>query len=164
MEAEEEERARLMAEEQTRIAEERRLKAEAEEQARLKEEEEAHIAEELRLKAEAKEQASLKEEEEAHFFGELKLKADTEEQARLEAEEEKRLADELNLKAEAWGFCDTGVERRDRQVTFGIVLAAFGYSGLGVGSLWRWGTLGYWYSHTCTSCISPLSGLPLSMQ
>ena len=36
MEAEEEERARLMAEEETYIAEEMRLKAEAEEQARLK--------------------------------------------------------------------------------------------------------------------------------
>ena len=37
MEAEEEERAQLMAEEETHIAEETRLKAEEEEQARLKE-------------------------------------------------------------------------------------------------------------------------------
>ena len=47
MEAEEEEHARLMVEEETRISEEMRLKAEEEEQARLKAEEEARIAEEL---------------------------------------------------------------------------------------------------------------------
>ena len=45
MEAEEEERAHLMAEEEMRIAEEMRLKTEAEDQARLKAEEEARIAE-----------------------------------------------------------------------------------------------------------------------
>ena len=44
MEAEEEERAHLMAEEEMRNSEEMRLKAEAEEQARLKVEEEACIA------------------------------------------------------------------------------------------------------------------------
>ena len=37
-------------------------------------------------------------------------------------------------------------------------------SGFGVGSLWQWGTLGYFDSHTKTSCLSPISGLPLSMQ
>ena len=41
MKAEEEERSRLMAEEEAHIAEEIRLKAEAEEQARLKAEEES---------------------------------------------------------------------------------------------------------------------------
>ena len=45
MEAEEEERAWLMAEEEMRNSEEMRLKAEAEEQARLKVEEEACISE-----------------------------------------------------------------------------------------------------------------------
>ena len=35
---------------------------------------------------------------------------------------------------------------------------------LGVVSLWRWGTLGYCYSHNNTSFLSPLSGLPLSVQ
>ena len=43
MEYEEEERARLMAEEETQIVEEMRLKAETEEQAHLKAEEEARI-------------------------------------------------------------------------------------------------------------------------
>ena len=53
MEDEEEERARLMDEEEMRIAEEIRLKSEEEEQAHLKGEEGVHIAEELRLKSEA---------------------------------------------------------------------------------------------------------------
>ena len=35
---------------------------------------------------------------------------------------------------------------------------------LGVGSFWRWGTLGYFYSHTNTACLFTLSGLPLYMQ
>ena len=43
MESDEEERARLMVEEEMRNYEEMMLKAEAEEQARLKAEEEAHI-------------------------------------------------------------------------------------------------------------------------
>ena len=53
MESEEEERARFMAEEETRIVEGMRLKDETEEQARLKVEEETRLAEELRLKVEA---------------------------------------------------------------------------------------------------------------
>ena len=44
-----------------------RLKAESEEKERLKAEEEARIAEESRLEAESKEQASLKAEDEARF-------------------------------------------------------------------------------------------------
>ena len=35
---------------------------------------------------------------------------------------------------------------------------------LGVGSLWQWGNIGYWYSLTKKSCLSPLSSLPLYMQ
>ena len=68
MEAEEEERARLIVEEEMRNSEEMSLKVEAEEQARLKAEEEARIAEELRLKAQAKEQA---EEEAAGGFWDI---------------------------------------------------------------------------------------------
>ena len=49
-----------MAEEETFIYEEMRLKDEAQEQAHLKAEQEARIAEELRLKDEEKEQARLK--------------------------------------------------------------------------------------------------------
>ena len=113
----------------------------------------------MRLKAKAKEQA----EKEARFSEELRLKDEKEEQERLKVEEETCLAEEFRLKAEDGGFYDAGVERRDRQVDFGIVLAAFGYWDLDVGSRWRWGTLGYCYSHTCTSCLSPLSVLPLSM-
>ena len=82
----------------------------------------------------------------------------------MKAEEETHIDEELRLKAEAGGFCGAGVERRDRHVDFGIVLAAFGCWDLGVVSLWRWGTIGYCYSHTFTSCLSPLSGLPLYMQ
>ena len=62
------------------------------------------------------------------------------------------------------GFCGAGVQRWDWKVDFGIVMAAFSCWDLGVGSLWRWGNLGYWYYHNCTSCLSPLSGLPLSIQ
>ena len=56
MEAEGEERAQLLAEEETRIYEETRVKAEAEGWARLKAEEETHLAKELRLKSEEKDQ------------------------------------------------------------------------------------------------------------
>ena len=54
-------------------------------------------------------------------------------------------ADKLRIKSEAGGFCGTVVERWDWQVAFGILLDAFGCWDLGVGSLWRWGNLGYCY-------------------
>ena len=153
-----------MAEEETRIAEEMRLKDEADEQAHLKAEEEAWISEEFRLKAEAKEQTSLKAEDEVHFPEVLRLKAEKEGQARLNSEEEMQLADELRIKVDTGGFYGVGEDRWDRKVDFGVVFDDFGYWDLGVGSLWWWGTLSYCYSHTWTSFISPLSGLPLSMQ
>ena len=62
------------------------------------------------------------------------------------------------------GFFGTGEEKWYWRVDFGVVLAAFGCWDLGFFSLWRWGTLDYCYSQTCISCLSPLSGLPLSMQ
>ena len=73
----------------------------------------------------------------------MRLEDNKEEQERLKAEEEIRLADELRLKSEAGGFYVVGVDRRDLQVDFVIVLAAFGYWDLGVGRFWRWGNLGY---------------------
>ena len=35
---------------------------------------------------------------------------------------------------------------------------------LGVGSLFWWVNLGYCYFHSNISCLSPLSGFPLSMR
>ena len=52
----------MKAEEEARIAEEARMEAEEEERARLMVEEEMHNSEETRLKAEAEEQARLKAE------------------------------------------------------------------------------------------------------
>ena len=62
------------------------------------------------------------------------------------------------------GFCGTGVETWDWQVAFGIVFPDCGYWYLGVGILWYWGTLGYFYSHTFTSFLYPLSVFLLYIQ
>ena len=63
MKAEEEEYARLEAEEETRLAEEARLKSEEEYQAWLKSDKEARLSEEARQKAEEHKRARLKIEE-----------------------------------------------------------------------------------------------------
>ena len=94
------------------------------------------------MEADEEECARLIDEEETHIAEEMRLKSEKEEQARLKAEEETRLSEELRLKSEALGY----------------------QTCLGVGRLWRWEILGYCYCHTCTSCLSPLSVLPLSMQ
>ena len=60
-------------------------------------------------------------------------------------------------------FCGVGVERWDWQLVLGIVLVDFVCWVLVVDSLCRWLNLGYCYSHTFISCISPIYGLPLSI-
>ena len=109
------EAARLKAEEEARIAEQKRIEAErlaAEkaEAARLKAEEEARIAEQKRIEAERlaaekAEAARLKAEEEARIAEQKRIEAERlaaekAEAARLKAEEEARIAEQKRIEAE----------------------------------------------------------------
>ena len=120
---EEDEKARLEAEEETRLAEaevkakaekawEERLEAETKARAEAQAKEEAEFEEKARVEAETKvkaaeEQARLeadakaKAEEQARLEAEAKAKAEAEEKARHEAEEQARLEVEAKAKAEA---------------------------------------------------------------